>query len=198
MAKHDAIRPSQEQTSENIGLSALVVDCVRALDESRLRYEFQTRSDAQVAWTPIEVDNLLAMVGNATDVLRVVAWLVLIVAAIAICVALYNTMNERRREIAIMRSLGARRSQIVRIILQEAMAVAFIGSALGVLLCHVGAFLLRGLVHDRTGVWVDWAAFSVDELWLMLGVTMLGGLAGVLPALKGSRTPVADNLMPTS
>ncbi|MHC5064248.1 MAG: FtsX-like permease family protein, partial [Planctomycetota bacterium] len=53
------------------------------------------------------------MVGDATDVLRVTAFLVLLVAGVSVMVALYNTMNERRREIAIMRSLGARRQQIL-------------------------------------------------------------------------------------
>ena len=107
-------------------------------------------------------------------------------------------MNERRREIAIMRSLGARRAQIVRIILQEALLISLIGSVLGVVLCHVATYDLSPLVADLTGVSVDWMAFSVDELWLIVGVAVLGGLAGVLPAIKGSMTEVADNLGPIS
>jgi putative ABC transport system permease protein len=197
MYKHeDAVRTAGGEAQ--VALTALIVDFKTHLGVNWLRREFQTRADAQVAWTQFEVSQLLQMVGNATDVLRIVSWLVLVVAGVSIAVALYNTMNERRREIAIMRALGARRLQIVSIIMMEAVAIALLGAVLGVLACHGAAWLLRDVVQDRTGVSISWADFSIDEVWLMLGVAALGGLAGVLPAIKGSRTQVADNLAPTS
>jgi hypothetical protein len=53
---------------------------------------------------------------------------------------------------------------------------------------------LRDLVEDRTGVWLEWLQFRPWEAWLVVGVTALGGLAGLLPAVKGSLTQVGDNL----
>ena len=196
---HDPLRASQEADAGNVGLSAVIVDTVRpAQFGQKLRYEFQTRPDAQAAVPWFEVSRLLQVVGNASDVLRIVSYLVLVVAGISILVALYNTMNERRREIAIMRSLGATRAQIVRVILQEALIVSALGAALGVGLCHLAAYLLSDMVAEMVDVAVDWSVFSVEEIWLILGVAALGGLAGVLPAVKGSRTPVADHLGPVS
>ena len=196
--KHEAIRPGQEAAASSVALSAIVIDTASPIMPNRLRYDFQTRPDAQAAVPLTEIADLLRVVGDASQVLRVISWLVLIVAAISVCVALYNTMNERRREIAIMRSLGARRHQILRIILQEALLVAFGGAVLGVALCHAGAYLLGDAVEARTGVPITWSDFSLRELWLIVGVGVLGGLAGVLPAVKGSMTQVADNLSPTS
>lgn len=197
--KHDALRESQESEAGNVALSAVIVDTVRpAQFGQKLRYEFQTRADAQAAVPWFEVSRLLQVVGNASDVLRVVSYLVLVVAGISILVALYNTMNERRREIAIMRSLGARRIQIVRVILQEALIVSAVGGVLGVALCHFAAYCLSDVVAEMVDVAVDWSVFSLAELWLILGVAVLGGLAGILPAIKGSRTPVADHLGPVS
>jgi putative ABC transport system permease protein len=103
-------------------------------------------------------------------------------------------MNERRREIAIMRSLGARRLQILAIIVGEAAALSFAGALLGLVACHTGTFLLRDTVEDMTGVFLDWLQFRPWEAWLLLGVTALGAIAGLLPAVKGSMTQVADNL----
>jgi putative ABC transport system permease protein len=143
------------------------------------------------------IPKFLQQVGSAADALEVVAWLVLAVAAIAITVAIYNTMNERRREIAIMRSLGARRYQILTIIVGEAALLSLFGAVLGVLTCHLCALLLRGTVEDLTGVYLDWAAFAVRELYLVAAVTGLGAVAGLLPAAKGSLTQVADNLAPS-
>src|SRR5690606_12803431 len=119
---------------------------------------------------------------------------VLLVAAISITVAIYNTMNERRREIAIMRSLGARRFQILSIITGEAALLSFFGAVLGLVACHTAEFFARELVEDLTGVNLDWTIFKLWELWLVLGVTGIGAIAGLAPAVKGSMTQVADNL----
>ena len=64
--------------------------------------------------------------------------------------------------------------------------------------CHVCAFSFRTIVLERTSVALDWAAFTWDEAWLIVGVTVVGGLAGVLPAIKGSTVEVADHLGPTT
>lgn len=199
MAKHDAIRATQQAAADNVGLSAIVVDTLRPTQfGQRLRYEFQTRSDAQAVVPWFEVTRLLKIVGDAADLLRVVSYLVLVVAAITIFVSLYNTMNERRREIAIMRSLGARRAQIVAVILMEAMLVSLAGAVLGIALCHAAALVFAEKVVQTTGVALAWQSFSLAEAWLIVGVTVLGGLAGILPAIKGSLTPIADHLGPIS
>lgn len=182
---------------EDVALSAILAEPVHHLGAQYLRNEFSQRLDAQVAWPQDVIPKFLQQIGNIADALEVVAWLVLAVAAIAIAVAIYNTMNERRREIAIMRSLGARRYQIATIILAEAALLSLVGAALGVLCCHVAALLLRGTVEDLTGVYLDWTAFEVRELYLVLAVGLLGAAAGLMPAVKGSFTQVADNLTPT-
>lgn len=199
MEQHQAIRDSAvEISADEVLLTAIVYDAKHPLHAQKLRYEFQTRSEAQVAWPHIEIASLLQLVGNAADVLRVFAWLVVAVAALGVCVALYNTMNERRREIAIMRSLGARRWQILGIIVLEASVVSMTGAVAGVLLCHLAAAAFSGEVLERTSVAVAWADFSLAELWLILGITVLGAVAGVLPAVKGSTVEVAENLGPVS
>jgi hypothetical protein len=57
--------------------------------------------------------------------------------------------------------------------------------------------MLREVVEDTTGVFLDWTAFALRELYLVCAVTALGAVAGLLPALKGSVTQVADNLAPS-
>lgn len=177
-----------------LGLTAVVVDPKDHFGARVLRTEFGSRADAQVAWPQDVVPKFLRQVGNAADVLIVIAWLVLLVASVSITVAIYSTMNERRREIAIMRSLGARRGQILAIIVGEAATVSFVGAVLGIAVCHAAAWLLRATVEDMTGVWLEPASFQVWEALLVGGVTALGALAGLLPAVKGSMTQVADNL----
>ena len=181
-------------TAGRVGLTAIVVDPKDHVGAQILRNEFMARPDAQVAKPQEVIPRFLQQIGNAADVLTVIAWLVLLVASVSITVAIYNTMNERRREIAIMRSLGARRHQILAIITGEAALLSCFGAVVGVALCHLAAFLLRETVEDMTGVYLEWLQFGWWELWLVLGVTTIGACAGLLPAVKGSMTQVADNL----
>jgi putative ABC transport system permease protein len=116
-------------------------------------------------------------------------------------------MNERRREIAILRAIGARSRTIVAQLVGEATCIAALGALAGLVL---GRFLI--LASSR---WVARdAGFSPDpwkptpfpiagvplwaELLLVLVVGLVGAIAGLLPALKGYRTDVASNLAPTS
>ncbi len=184
-------------TARQLALTAILADPKDHLGAQFLRKDFGTRPDAQVAWPQDVIPKFLQQLGNAADWLEIVAQLVLVVAAMMIAVAIYNTMNERRREIAIMRSLGARRTQIVAIIVGEAAALSLSGAVVGVLCCHLAALLLRSTVEEMTGVWLDWTAFAPRELYLLVGVGALGALAGLLPAWKGSTTQVADNLSQT-
>ena len=180
-----------------LALTAVLADPKDHFGAQFLRQQFGQRPDAQVAWPQDVIPKFLRQLGNAADWLEAVAQLVLFVAAMMIAVSIYNTMNERRREIAIMRSLGARRSQIAGIIVGEAALLSLLGALLGLVACHVLALLLRGAVEDMTGVWLDWTAFSVREVYLVAGTAALGAFAGLLPAAKGSTTQVADNLSQT-
>jgi putative ABC transport system permease protein len=184
--------------AEDLGLTAIIAYPKDHLGGKLLRDELASRPGAQGAWPQDVIPRFLRQVGSAADAMAVVAWLVLFVAGISTSVSIYNTMNERRREIAIMRSLGARRSQIAAIIVGEAAMLAGVGALLGVLACHLVALAMRGMVEDRTGVWLDWTAFAPRELILVAAVTLLGAVAGLLPAIKGSLTQVADNLTPNS
>ena len=179
---------------DQVGLTAIVLDPKDPVGDQILRNAFMRRPDGQIAKPREVIPKFLRDVGSAADVLTVIAWLVLLVAAVSITVAIYNTMNERRREIAIMRSLGARRLQILTIITGEAALLSLFGAVVGLFVCHGAAFLLRDVVEDMTGVYLDWLQFRPWELWMVLAVTAVGALAGLMPAVKGSMTQVADNL----
>lgn len=183
--------------ASDLALTAVIAYPKDHLGPRILRTEMGGRPEAQAAWPQDVIPKFLKTIGSVADWLEYLAMLVLLVAGLLITVAIYNTMNERRREIAIMRSLGARKSQICAIIVGEAALLSVVGAILGVLLCHALALLLRTTVEDLTGVYLDWSAFTLGEVYLVFAIGILGACAGLLPALKGSFMQVADNLAPT-
>jgi putative ABC transport system permease protein len=144
------------------------------------------------------LSQLFDKMGWFDKVLELVAYLVVLVAAGSVLASIYNSMSARRRDIAILRALGARRSTVFSAIVLEAAAVAALGM-LGALVCHFGFLsVAAGVIRSQTGVVLE--VWSWDPILVIapLGLVLLGALAGVVPALKAYRSPVAENLVPES
>jgi putative ABC transport system permease protein len=131
-------------------------------------------------------------------VLTLVAYLVALVASASILASIYNSMNERRREIAILRALGARRWTIFGTIVLEAAAISTLGMALGFLIYGLIMLAVTGIIRTQTGVVLQPFQFNPVMLVAPVILIALGALAGVVPAVKAYRTDVAENLAPLS
>ena len=153
---------------------------------------------AMAAFPAAEVRKLFDIVGNIDRVLLAQAILIILVAGIAIAVSIYNSMSERRREIAILRALGARRQSVFAIILLESMAICFVGAVAGVVAGHLLVAAGNPVLQRVSGFTVP--AFYVQgvELWVVAGCLVLGAVSGLGPAARAYRTDVAGNLAPSS
>ena len=130
----------------------------------------------------------------AIDVLGLVAALVVVMTGLSLLAALYNTMNERRHELAVLRALGARRATVFTTVIAEAVALALLGSALGFAVHALVLARVRTSVLESTGVALEFGALTWAHALTPLGMALVGALAGFLPALKAYRTDVARTL----
>lgn len=155
--------------------------------------------EATLAW-PIGrvMADLFIKIGWMNQVLAMVAYLVIVVAAGSILASIYNTMNERRREFAILRALGARRRTVFAAIVLEAAAIAGLGAALGFAMYAGILTAARAVVRVQTGVVLDPLAFDPILVVAPIGMLLIGAVAGLIPAFKAYRTDVAANLTPVS
>jgi len=150
---------------------------------------------AQAAIPAREIADLFErVVGNLQLLLLLMAVLVVIVAGIGMLVSIYNSMSDRRREIAIMRALGARRRTVMLVVLLESILLALGGGALGVLLGHGLMGLLGPALQEQIGVAVDAIRPQWIELALVPGLVALAVAIGYLPAVIAYRTDVAKSL----
>jgi len=150
---------------------------------------------AQAAAPAREVMNLFeGIVGFIQVILLGLTVLIIVVAGIGIMVSIYNSMSERRRDIAVMRALGARRSTVMIVTLMESVLLSLLGGVAGVLLGHGLIGVLDPILVAQTGVSIGFLQFSPVELALIPGLVALASLAGFLPALSAYRTDVAKAL----
>ncbi|HKS38877.1 MAG TPA: FtsX-like permease family protein [Verrucomicrobiae bacterium] len=131
-------------------------------------------------------------------VLALVAYLVALVAAGSILASIYNSMNERRRDIAILRALGAPRRTIFCAIVLEASGIAALGMFIAFVAYGAIIGVAAAVIRAQTGVVIEPLAFHTIMLWAPLAMIALSALAGIVPAVKAYQTNVADNLAPVS
>ena len=142
-----------------------------------------------------EIARLMGViVGPVLSALLIITLITCVVAAVGVLVAIYNSMNDRRRDIAVMRALGARRETVTGVILMESLLIASIGALSGWILAHGAIWFFSGEIEDRTGVQVGILTWSSYEIWVFPLVALLALLAGLLPAFTAYRTDVGSNL----
>ncbi len=151
------------------------------------------KAEAQAVLPADQVRKLMAIVGDVNQGVTIVAWIVTVVAAVSILVGLYNTIQGRRREIAVLRALGARPAHVFGLILLEALILCLVGGAFGLLLGHGAVAAAAPTLLGSYGVRVD-VGIGGHDLQMLGALVVLGLLAGLLPAWRGLTTPVADNL----
>ena len=150
--------------------------------------------NAQAVLPLFEIKQLFDIIGNINSVILVIAYLVIFTAAVSILVSIYNSMNERMREIAIMRSLGARRFLIMKIIIFEGMFLSAAGALLGCIAGHAAVFFLQEKISGLSGIKISGFVFSMFEVYLITGTVILGIIVSIIPAVKAYRTDVSKNL----
>lgn len=131
-------------------------------------------------------------------ILLILTVLIVIVAGVGIMVSIYNSMSERRHEIAVMRALGAHRGKIMMIVLTESIMLALGGGLLGWVAGHLLVGAAAPVITDYTGVAVNFLQFvPTAELILIPGLIVLASLAGYMPAVSAYRTDVGRALTAT-
>ena len=154
---------------------------------------------ATLAW-PIGavMAGLFDKIGWMNQILALVSYLVVLVAAGSILASTYNSINERRREFAILRSLGARRKTVFAVIVLEAASIAALGVIVGFIVYGAIFTSASAIVRSQTGIVLDMLKFHPVFLIAPVCVILLGMVAGTVPAFKAYQTDIATNLTPVS
>lgn len=133
-------------------------------------------------------------VGYAEGGLFVVSGFVLVVGLLGMLVSLYTSLNERRREMAILRAIGAGPRTIVALLVLESGILSALGALLGLGLAYLGLWLASGPVERSFGFHFTQRPPSTLEWTFVGGVIVAGLLIGLVPAWKAYRNTLSDGL----
>lgn len=142
----------------------------------------------------VALQQLWSLTGVAENALRLIAACVVVVGVLGMTTALLTTLNERRREMAILRSVGAHPRTILGLLCLEAVALTLAGILLGLLLLYGMLAGLRGHAAAEYGLYLGLGLPSAGELAALAAVLVAGLVAGLLPAWLGYRRSLSDGL----
>ena len=130
----------------------------------------------------------------AEGTLKFITLMVVVVSLIAMLIALMTTLNERRREMAILRAIGAKSNQIIGLLVFESALLSAIGTLLGCSLAFILTQILKPVLEAKFGIYFGESRIASNELYYIIGVFLVGTLIGFIPALRAKRRALKDGL----
>lgn len=140
------------------------------------------------------LQELWELVGVAETALAVVSAMVVATAILGMVTMILTTLNERRREMAILRSVGARPVTVMGLLATEAGVLTLAGVILGTVLLYVGLFFARPIVDRLYGLNLPVSAPTSWELTTLSAIVVAGLIAGLGPAILAYRRSLADGM----
>ncbi len=142
----------------------------------------------------VALSQLWELVGVADTALMIVAAFVVLAGLLGMLTAILTSLNERRREMAVLRSVGARPRHVFALLIAEAGLLAALGVAAGIGLTYLLLLGGRPLLEQRSGIYVAVTGLSQTDLAILGGIIVAALLMGLLPAFRAYRNALSDGL----
>jgi putative ABC transport system permease protein len=177
-------------------VSAFLIRTRSRVDTLLLQREINTyRDEPLTAIIPaLTLQELWSMLGYADVALSLVSGAVLVVGLLAMLIALYTALNERRKEVAVLRAIGFHARQIFILFVMESTLISATGAVLGLAAAYGLLWLLRSPVEAHFGIPLEMVGISSRVSLYISVVVLAGGLLGCVPATRAYRNGLIDGL----
>ena len=191
---HDVANAAAQMKDEEKEYTALLIQYASPLAAAILPRYINNNSDMQAASPAFETARLFSIIGVGVDVLRGFALVLVFSAGLSVFIALYGALNERRYDLAIMRTLGASPGKLMALLLAEGVMLAGAGGVLGLALGHGFAELAGVALKSARQIEITGLVWLPEELLLLAAALAVGAVAALLPAWRAYRTDIAGTL----
>lgn len=198
------IRRTAQQDVDELNIDELQPDSITAFfvglksKSAVLRFQRDAntfRGEALSAVIPgVALSQLWRVVGTAEQALRGVTLFVIVAGLTGLLTTILTSLNERRREIAVLRSVGAKSRDVFFLLVFEATIVAAIGAILGAILVNFGLALFSQEIESAAGFPLGGFGLTIFDFYIVSGVVFLGFVLGFLPGWLAYRRSLSDGL----
>ncbi|WP_439555307.1 ABC transporter permease [Dyadobacter sp.] len=156
--------------------------------------QINQNTSMQAALPSIEINRLFSLLGVGIETLRAIAIIIITIAGISVFVSLYNSLKERKYEMALMLSLGATRTFLFLMLLIEGLFLAIIGFFAGIILSRVGLWFFSKAAEQDFHYSVGKFALLPEEIYLLFAALAVGAIAAALPSAGIYRLNISRTL----
>lgn len=149
-----------------------------------------------VAQPAQQIGRLMALIGDVDWLFVAMAVVVLVSSAASIMLAMVSSMELRRRQVAILRVLGASAWRVFALAITESTLIGLLGAGIGFSLALIGGQIATTFLQDRVGLVIGGTVDPRSAILVAAGAVVLAALAGIVPAVKAYRTSIARHLRP--
>lgn len=182
------------ETDEDREVTSLLVQYRNPIAAVQLPRFINSKSALQAASPSFEISRLFELLGVGVKLIQGLAIAIIIIAGLGIFIALFNSLKERKYDLAVMRTLGASSGQLFLHIVLEGVILTVLGAIVGIVIGHL--FLAVLVMQNEQGAISGLTAmvFLVEELWILVYAVVVGIIASLIPAWNAYQTDIAKQL----
>lgn len=192
-AKHEEHEEHDEAEAGRQVTSALI-QFRNPMGLMTLPRQINENTSMQAALPSIEINRLFSLLGVGIETLRALALIIISIAGISVFISLYNSLKERKYEMALMLSMGATRTRLFLMLLLEGLMLAVIGYFSGIIMSRVGLWLFSRAAEQDFHYSLRKFTILPEEIYLFFAALLIGFLASALPSLGIYRLNISRTL----
>jgi putative ABC transport system permease protein len=181
-------------TDQDREVTTLLLQYRNPIAAVQLPRMINTGTSMQAASPSFEMSRLFELLGVGIRLLQGLAVVLIVIAGLGIFIALYNSLKERKYDLAILRAIGASRAQLLALIFLEGLMLTFLGAVLGIALGHSFLWLLVSQSDQNVVAALQPWIFLKQELWIIAYALGVGVIASIIPAWSAYQTSIAKQL----
>ncbi|MBL7870648.1 MAG: ABC transporter permease [Cyclobacteriaceae bacterium] len=186
--------PTHEAGDSTKEITSLLIKYRNPIAAIQLPRYINAYTPMQVASPAFEAARLFSILGVGVEALTGFSYVLILISALSIFIALYNSLKERQYDLAIMRSMGASRAKLFIATQLEGVTLTVLGSLLGLALGHLVLFAFTSLVAESQKTGMSAFVFYSEELYLFIGSLVLGIVCSLIPSVQAYRTDIHNVL----
>jgi putative ABC transport system permease protein len=182
------------ETEEEREVTSLLIQYRNPMAAVQLPRFINSKSALQAASPSFEISRLFELLGVGVKLVQGLAIVIIVIAGLGIFIALYNSLKERKYDLAVMRTLGATSGQLFVHILLEGVILTLLGAIVGIAIGHL--FLSVLVMQNEQGAigGLTAAVFLKQEVWIIVYAIIVGIVASLIPAWNAYQTDIAKQL----
>jgi putative ABC transport system permease protein len=184
-------------TDQDREVTTLLVRYRNPMAAIQLPRMINSGTSMQAASPAFEMSRLFELLGVGISLLQGLAIALVVIAGLSIFIALYNSLKERKYDLAILRTLGASRGQLVGLVFLEGISLTILGAIFGIAFGHGFLALIVELTSQELVSLVDPWVFLTEELLIFGYALAVGIVASLIPAWSAYQTSIAKQLTKT-